>query len=648
MSNLDTALSYLEKGFSIIPIYSPKMIKEKQKRLTSFNGELKREIQKNEQRENPLSENQIIEQVLTRWCKRPCISDWKAYQDRLPTKEEVTHWFTLNPLANIAIITGAISGIVVFDLDSRHAIEYADEQGGFPDTVKVKTRKGYHLYMRHPGIDIRNTVNKNLDIDIRADGGYVAAPPSQHGSGHYYEWEEGFSIFQIDPAPCTPWMKEYLDDICKTEAFEKKKNAGFVHDTKGTIGVDESVVQAAANSKTHKPEMQESKKDEYLDLLQHGCKHGERNHSATRLSGHLLKTGMKETEIWEILQIWNRDKVKPPLDVDELKKTFESVKALEKKTQTAPTQAPKVNVDSFLDDINRAVSDYQQHYVRVPFANSNLANLENNMNGGFAGGRFYLFGGIPSSGKTVLLNNIADNICLNGYPVLFFSYDDGRAELRYRTLSRFSSQSIEDFNLRTVPDIRSIWQVPNIQHIVDKKYVVQQLITIEKWNELIAQIKQKHGKAPVIIIDYLRKLRTEKYTGDERLRVDDILSKLTEIAKTHNIPVIAISELARDSYKSGQRLSMASFKESGTIEYEASWLGILGAVEEKDGEFEVKEDWDSIIEHDGNVDLIIFKAKRGTGATGRVPLKVDRKFMMVSDRSVEPTAAKKKKKSQFE
>ena len=164
------------------------------------------------------------------------------------------------------------------------------------------------------------------------------------------------------------------------------------------------------------------------------------------------------------------------------------------------------------------------------------------------------------------------------------------------------------------------------------------MITVEKWCDLINQIKKIHGKAPVIIIDYLRKVRTEKSTFDERLRIDDILTKLTEIAKTNNTPVIAISELARDSYKAGQRLSMASFKESGTIEYEASWLGILGAVEEKDGEFEVKEDWDSIIKHDGNVDLIIFKAKRGTGATGKIPLKVDRNLMTVSDRPVETSA----------
>lgn len=182
------------------------------------------------------------------------------------------------------------------------------------------------------------------------------------------------------------------------------------------------------------------------------------------------------------------------------------------------------------------------------------------------------------------------------------------------------------------------------------KYVVQKMIPVEKWCEqLIEPIKRKHGKPPVIIIDYLRKLKTESKISDERLRVDDINSKLTEIAKTQNTPVIAISELARDSYKSGQRLTIASFKESGSIEYEASWLGILAAVEEgKNGEYIIKTNGENISNQDGNVDLIIFKTKRGTGQTGKVSLKVDREKMTVTDRTVEQSATKKKKISQFE
>ncbi|MDM7987103.1 MAG: bifunctional DNA primase/polymerase [Smithella sp.] len=641
MTKVEIALSYLEKGFSVIPLYSPEMLKRPS---PTIKEEYQKELTKNKALKEPLAEKEVLQKFITQKCKQPFIG-WKKYQHQLPTREEVTHWFTKNPTANIGIITGAASNLVVFDLDSPAAVHFAEEMGGFPDTVKVKTGRGYHIYMKYPGFEVRDDVNRKLKLDIRADGGQVAAPPSIHGSGHQYEWVEGASIFDIEPAECSQWMIDYLKDIANGKNLTEKEKELF-NEIGGILEPVEKTVNTVNEIRHEEAKTQDKKQTEYEDLLQNGCSDGNRNDSATRLIGHFLKTGMKETEVWEIIKTWNEKKVKPPLGEDELKKTFDSIKTAEKKTQTT---TPKFTVESLLDNFDRTISEYQQNYVRISFAGDNLTNLENQMNGGFSGGRFYLFGGIPSSGKTVLLNNIADNICLEDYPVLFFSYDDGRAELRYRTFSRFSGQTIEDFNLRTVKDIRGVWNNTNVQQIISRKYVVQQMIPLEKWTELLINpIKQKHGNAPVIIIDYLRKLRTERSTFDERLRVDDILSKLTEMAKYHNIPIIAISELARDSYKSGQRLSMASFKESGTIEYEASWLGILGAVEEKDGDFEIKEDWDSIIEHDGNVDLIIFKAKRGTGVTGRIPLKVDKNLMTVSDRPVEPKSEKKKKPSQFE
>jgi replicative DNA helicase len=260
--------------------------------------------------------------------------------------------------------------------------------------------------------------------------------------------------------------------------------------------------------------------------------------------------------------------------------------------------------------------------------------MEAKMNGGLVGGRLSVLGGIPSSGKTSLTNNIADNICLNNHPVLFFSHDDDRSDLRYRTYARFSGFDIEDFNQRRLSksDIEAICKNSSVNLINANKYVVQQLIKVEEWPKLIEKIEKRHKKAPVIIIDYLRKLKTENNRMDERLRVDEILFSLSNLAKAYNIPILVISELARDSYKSGQRLSMASFKESGSIEYEASWLGILAAVEENGNGYNLKHDWERIIEQDGNVDLIVFKAKRGTGLTGKIPLKFEKKNMTVRDR----------------
>ena len=223
----------------------------------------------------------------------------------------------------------------------------------------------------------------------------MVAPLSTHGSGHVYKWEDGFSIFDIDLADCTPWMIDYLTSVAKgsTTAKTKKKNTSKKDSKEITLKTEE--------------------KDEYADILKNGCNEGNRNDTSTRLIGHLLKSKLPEGELWEMLKMWNR-KNTPPLDESELRKTFNSVKKLESRNQEK-----EITINSFIDTPQNIISEYNQNYVRIPFAGDNLSFLETQMNGGLIGGRFYVLGGIPSSGKTALSNNIADNICLNNTPVLY-------------------------------------------------------------------------------------------------------------------------------------------------------------------------------------------------------------------------------------
>jgi replicative DNA helicase len=620
MTKKEIALQYLQHGLSVIPLFSPEMVRNNPPKRYKEN--LAKALHENARQLSSLSEEEVIREAFERQCKMPIVA-WRFFQSRLPTEEEVCEWFDLNPEANIGIVTGRISNLVVFDLDSEDAVDYANDLGGFPATPKVKTRKGYHLYMRHPGFEVRNQVNSNFKIDIRADGGYVAAPPSIHGSGHQYGWVDGFSIFDIDPAPCEQWMIDYLKIVAEGDKFEPK-------------------AKSLAKQRERLPaERLDQPKGEYAEILKKGAADGNRNDTATRLAGHLLAKGVPETEAWEILTNWNH-KNRPPLDLDELKRTFESVCKLESRN------AKDTAIDSvrYLDTLESIVSVREESFVQIPFAGDNLASLQNKMGGGLLGGRLYILGGIPSASKTMLANNIADNTCLNGYPVLFFSYDDGRDELRKRTLSRFSGTHIEQFNRNRVDkaEMERICRMPQVAEILSKKYVVEDISKLKRWDGIIEQIAEREKMAPVIIIDYLRKLRTERHIGDERLRVDEILGRLREIANRYNTPVLAVSELARDSYKSGQRLSMASFKESGSIEYDASWLGILAAVEEDEtGEFNLMNNWERIIADTGNVDLIVLKAKRGTGFRGRVPLRANRDHMIIRDREIKGAGDKKQR-----
>ena len=106
-------------------------------------------------------------------------------------------WWHRWPSANVAIRTGAVSGVAVLDVDPGHGGDESldtllHDHGPLPPGAVVRTGSGgRHFYFAHPGGVIRNDAGRRLGpgLDIRGDGGYVIAPPSTHTSGASYRWE---------------------------------------------------------------------------------------------------------------------------------------------------------------------------------------------------------------------------------------------------------------------------------------------------------------------------------------------------------------------------------------------------------------------------------------------------------------------------
>jgi len=124
--------------------------------------------------------------------KRPAIK-WADFQTRHPTEEEVVDWWTKWPDYDIAVITGEISGIVVVDCDNEEAVDAAQE-AGMQSPIRVKTKRGLHLYFEHPKDGIRRGPRAGVNsrgsdwpkingLDFRGDGSYALLPPSNN-----YEW----------------------------------------------------------------------------------------------------------------------------------------------------------------------------------------------------------------------------------------------------------------------------------------------------------------------------------------------------------------------------------------------------------------------------------------------------------------------------
>lgn len=113
---------------------------------------------------------------------------WKEYQKRHPTEEELIKWFG-SQRNNIGIVTGAISNLVVIDLDGSDGMA-SGARLNLSSSMIVTTGKGRHFYYRYPSDEsvVKNGVRLHPGLDIRGEGGYVLAPPSRHPDGRQYSW----------------------------------------------------------------------------------------------------------------------------------------------------------------------------------------------------------------------------------------------------------------------------------------------------------------------------------------------------------------------------------------------------------------------------------------------------------------------------
>lgn len=165
--------------------------------------------------------------------KVPAIA-WRDYQTRLPTERELRAWFGAEPM-NVAIVTGAISGVVAIDADSDDALQWATAH--LPYTPwQTQTARGFHLFYRHPGVEVRNRArvearDGRLSIDVRGDGGYVIAPGSLHANGARYifagDWTRedvprfwpGWLQRPTRPAPLSPTPRPTGDVIARARRY---------------------------------------------------------------------------------------------------------------------------------------------------------------------------------------------------------------------------------------------------------------------------------------------------------------------------------------------------------------------------------------------------------------------------------------------
>ncbi len=237
--------------------------------------------------------------------KRPIVR-WQRFQHEMPAEEQIIEWYERWPKANLAVITGEVSGTVVVDVDPGHGGEESlakmeARHGALPETVESVTGGGgRHIYFAHPGREVRNRAGLAPGIDMRGDGGCIIVPPSVHPSGKRYQWTPGHAPGQVELAPLPVWLEQ--------------PRFG------GDAGHGHPLVYWRA-------------------LAHEGVREGRRNSTIASFTGHLLWHGVDPDVVMELMLAWNRVRCSPPLEDEEVINTVQSIERTHKQPREEP---PKI------------------------------------------------------------------------------------------------------------------------------------------------------------------------------------------------------------------------------------------------------------------------------------------------------------------
>ena len=156
--------------------------------------------------------------------KKPMV-EWKEFQDNVPTIEIIEQWWSKCRDANVAVVTGCFSDVIVLDVDDPKAKKLVTSMGIIRNTPRVQTRPNrYHYYFKYPEFEARSKNNRTIGLDIRGDGGYVIAPPSIHPSGYQYRWiDDPFFGLPNCPSKMLQYLKSLMNE--KQRIRKRRKNS---------------------------------------------------------------------------------------------------------------------------------------------------------------------------------------------------------------------------------------------------------------------------------------------------------------------------------------------------------------------------------------------------------------------------------------
>ncbi len=218
---------------------------------------------------------------------------------------------------------------------------------------------------------------------------------------------------------------------------------------------------------------------------------------------------------------------------------------------------------------------------------------------GWHPGDMVVIGARPSVGKTAFVLNLLYNVAKKGIPVIFFSLEMDALHIGLRLLQRTSGLTGDEINSL---DYRRGSSVDRI--LINPKNDLEMVI-IEKLQRGIDELKKlpfyiddtpngmmmditskakklcnmiQNPKVGMIAIDYIGLITSpsKSNSASRQQEVSDISRQLKQLARTLQVPILALSQLSRETEKRpNHEPQLSDIRDSGSIEQDADMIFTL-------------------------------------------------------------------------
>lgn len=197
---------------------------------------------------------------------------------------------------------------------------------------------------------------------------------------------------------------------------------------------------------------------------------------------------------------------------------------------------------------------------------------------GLHAGQMIIIAARPGLGKSTLALDIARAAAIrHDIPAIFFSLEMSRAEIAMRLISAEASVPLKNMRSGGLTQ-DDLMRIARTSGAIEQKplYIDDSAnMTLVEIRAKCRRMKQKAGLG-VIIVDYLQLLTSGKRVESRQQEVSEFSRALKLLAKELEVPIIALSQLNRNSeQRSDKTPQISDLRESGSLEQDADIVILL-------------------------------------------------------------------------